>query len=56
MFLLVEKKEIFSAVERLRAFGGDFVKKNKIEYKILEGGEYTYESGLINGKKNKEIA
>ncbi len=55
MFLLVEKKEIFSAVERLRAFGGDFVKKNKIEYKILEG-EYTYESGLINGKKNKEIA
>jgi len=47
------KKEIFSAVERLRAFG-DFVKKNKIEYKILEG-EYTYESGLINGKKIKKL-
>jgi LacI family transcriptional regulator len=30
------------------------VKKNKIEYKILEG-EYTYESGLINGKKIKKL-
>lgn len=47
------KKEIFSAFERLRAFE-DFTKKYNVEYELLEG-EYTYKSGLINGKKIKKI-